>query len=108
MLHHGGVAQVRLWKRFGVTRAGDCRVRQVPDESFTVADVARTVGEDVLIRPIHVGAQANIDQVSLWVSYGVAGVESAQPVAWDTLARRRPKCCTGRRVDALRLRCQAC
>ncbi|CAM9538510.1 unnamed protein product, partial [Sphacelaria rigidula] len=35
---------------------------QVPDASFTVADVARVVGEEVLIRPIHVGEQANISQ----------------------------------------------
>eukprot|EP00903_Cladosiphon_okamuranus_P015677 g14475.t1 len=35
---------------------------KVPDTSFTVADVARVVGEDKLIRPIHVGEQANIDQ----------------------------------------------
>lgn len=39
------------------------RAVQVPDASFTVADVARVVGDDVLIRPIHVGEQANIDQV---------------------------------------------
>lgn len=37
--------------------------QQVPDSSFRVADVARTVGKDVLIRPIHVGEQANIDKV---------------------------------------------
>lgn len=36
---------------------------QVPDASFSVADVARVVGEEVLIRPIHVGEQTNISQV---------------------------------------------
>ncbi|CAN0334981.1 unnamed protein product [Pylaiella littoralis] len=35
---------------------------KVPEPSFTVADVARVVGEDKAIRPIHVGEQANIDQ----------------------------------------------
>ncbi|CAM9881478.1 unnamed protein product [Ascophyllum nodosum] len=34
----------------------------MPDASFTVADVARIVGEEKQIRPIHVGEQANIDQ----------------------------------------------
>ncbi|CAM9608387.1 unnamed protein product [Laminaria digitata] len=35
---------------------------EVPEPSFTVADVARVVGGDKAIRPIHVGEQANIDQ----------------------------------------------
>jgi len=35
----------------------------VPEASFTVADVARIVGPEKAIRPIHVGEQANIDQV---------------------------------------------
>lgn len=38
-------------------------LQQVPDSACTVADVARVVGEDKAIRPIHVGEQANIDQV---------------------------------------------
>lgn len=40
---------------------------KVPEPSFTVADVARIVGEDKAIRPMHVGEQANIDQVWLRV-----------------------------------------
>lgn len=43
----------------------DLVILQVPDSSFTVADVARVVGEDKAIRPIHVGEQANLEQVGL-------------------------------------------
>ncbi|CAM9514436.1 unnamed protein product, partial [Choristocarpus tenellus] len=35
---------------------------QVPGASFGVEDVARVVGEDVPIRPIHVGEQAQLAQ----------------------------------------------
>lgn len=45
----------------------------MPEPSFTVADVARVVGEDKAIRPIHVGEQANIDQVRLAGGGGLMG-----------------------------------
>lgn len=51
--------------RNGCAPMTDVRFGQVPEPSFTVADVARVVGEDKAIRPIHVGEQANIDQVLL-------------------------------------------
>ena len=58
---------------------------QVPGPSFTVADVARVVGEDKAIRPIHVGEQANIDQV--WVKRGVnktkTGTERTSQTLFD-------------------------
>ena len=44
----------------------------MPEPSFTVADVARVVGEDKAIKPIHVGEQANIDQVR--VGLGLVGL----------------------------------
>lgn len=55
---------------------------QVPDLSFTVADVARIVGEDKPIRPIHVGEQANIDQV--W------GICVTLALAPETVESRKP------------------
>lgn len=68
----------------------------MPDSSFTVADVARVVGEDKAIRPIHVGEQANIDQVGLGLSHPPphrlrADEESALgiPAAVASLAKRR-------------------
>lgn len=52
---------------------------QVPEPSFTVADVARTVGEGILIRPMHVGEQVNIDQVG-------NGHETEAEDGWDNPA----------------------